>query len=136
MQLLVLPEHFAICRLEHDATIPAWATSGSFYSITRARNELSIVCPEEWVPNGAHCEPGWRCLRVAGTLDLSAVGILAALASPLAQAGVGVFAISTFNTDYLLVKSKDLAKALEVLCQEGHAVQVLAGAAGTRIQCH
>ena len=121
--LVVLPDPFSICRLAHDAPIPAWATSGSFYSITRTRDELSIVCPEEVVPNGTHCEPGWRGLRVAGTLDLSALGILAALASPLAQAGVSIFTISTFNTDYLLVKSKDLAKALEVLRQKGHFVR-------------
>lgn len=120
--LLLLDGAFAVCRLGGDSSIPAWATAGGFFSITRTADELS-VCAEDAVPDGVKCERGWRCLRVAGTIEFSAVGVLAALAVPLAEAGVSVFAVSTFDTDYLLVKDTDLPAALEALRRAGHVVQ-------------
>ena len=95
--------------------------------MTRTAEELSVVCREEVVPGGVRCERGWRCLRVAGTLDFSLVGVLALLLVPLAGAGVAVFCVSTFDTDYLLVRDADLARATEALGAAGH--RVAAGAA-------
>ena len=103
--------------------MPAWAT-GPFVSVTRTADELSVVCPEDVVPSEVRAERGWRCLRVAGTLDFSMAGVLAALVGPLAAAGVSVFAVSTFDTDYLLVKDQDLRRAVDVLRNAGHAVRV------------
>src|SRR3989442_1500343 len=112
LTILVLPNLFAICRLARDASIPAWATAADFFSITRTADEHSIVCRQDAVPEGILCERGWRCLRVAGTIPFSVVGVLASLTAPLAEAGISVFAVSTYDTDYLLVKEPDLEKAL------------------------
>jgi hypothetical protein len=122
LSLVLLSGPFAVCRLRADTPSPAWAT-GEFVSITRTADELSVVCREDAVPAGVRHEAGWRCLRVDGTLDLALVGVLAALAVPLAEAGVSVFAISTFDTDYLLVKKADLAKGIEALQAAGHRVR-------------
>ncbi len=120
--LLLLKETFAVCRLGRDAPVPPWATTGALSSITRTPDELSVVCAEEAVPEGVKCERGWRCLRVAGTIEFSVIGVLATLAVPLAEAGISVFAVSTFNTDYLLVKERDLPAALDALRRAGHVV--------------
>jgi len=120
--LASLSDLFAICRLKPDAPLPTWATSGPFLSITRTAEELSIVCPQAFVPDGVKCEKGWRCLRVAGWMDLSMIGVLPSLVSPLAEAHISVFAISTFNTDYLVVKENDLEKAIATLQRAGHSI--------------
>jgi aminoglycoside 6'-N-acetyltransferase I len=120
--LLVLDGTFAVCRLGGASPVPPWATFGDFLSITRTAEELSVVCPEAAVPEGVKCERGWRCLRVAGTVPFSAVGTLASLASPLAAAGVSLFAVSTFDTDYLLVKGDHLEKAVGALRGAGHVI--------------
>jgi hypothetical protein len=114
---------FAVCRLGADEHVPAWASAGQFCSITRTPDELSVVCAEECVPQGVKCERGWRCLRVGGAIEFSVVGVLASLAVPLAEAGISIFAVSTFDTDYLLVKAEDLPRALEALRSAGHVVQ-------------
>jgi hypothetical protein len=88
LTLIVVDGTFAVCRLQPDAPIPGWSTAGDFFSITHTPGELSIVCAEEAVPEGVKCEQGWRCLRVAGAIPFSVVGVLAALAVPLAEAGV------------------------------------------------
>jgi hypothetical protein len=115
--------HFAICQLAAAAAVPEWATTGPFVSITRTDDELSIVCTERSVPEGTKCERGWRCLRVAGKMEFSVTGVLASLVSPLAEAGISVFAIATFDTDYLLVKELDLPNALAALTKAGHIVR-------------
>ncbi len=124
MKLLLLPDRFTICRLEPDAAVPDWADSSSvgLRSITRTADELSIVCDEKDVPEGVKCESGWRAMRVAGTLDFSLSGVLASLATPLADAGVSIFAISTFDTDYLLVRDDDVGRAAGALQAAGHEV--------------
>ncbi len=122
LTLALLPGTFAVCRLPPDADIPGWAT-GEFVSVTRTGDELSVVCRQEAVPAGVRCESGWRCLRVAGILDFALVGILASLLVPLAEAGVSVFAASTFDTDYLLVREKDLGRAVAALHGAGHVVE-------------
>jgi hypothetical protein len=120
--LVVVPDLYAVCRLDARASVPTWAIAGSFFSITRSAEELSIVCSQDAVPDGVHSERGWRCLRVAGTMPFSAIGILASLTAPLAEAGISVFAISTFDTDYLLVKEKDLAATVDVLQRQGSVI--------------
>lgn len=121
LTLVPLEGTFAVCRLAADAPVPGWAAGGPFVSITRTGDELSVVCREEAVPAGVRCEWGWRCLRVAGTLDFSLVGVLASLVGPLAGAGVSVFAVSTFDTDYLLLKASDFERGVAVLRRAGHA---------------
>jgi hypothetical protein len=105
--------------LQPDAPPPSWAV-GELCSVTRAPNELSVVCPEQAVPAGARYQGGWRCLAVRGPLAFELTGVLAALASPLADAGVPIFALSTFDTDYLLVPGDDLETALSALAAAGH----------------
>jgi hypothetical protein len=122
LTLLPLDGAFAVCRLEPCAPVPAW-TAGEFVSVTRTAEELSVVCPEGVVPEGVRCERGWRAWRIAGTFDLnSAVGVLASVTAPLAEAGVGLFAVSTFDTDYLLVKAENADRAAEALRRAGHTV--------------
>jgi hypothetical protein len=122
LALIVVDGTFAVCRLEPDTPIPSWATGGHFFSITRTADELSVVCHQDDVPDGIPTERGWRCLRVVGTIPFSVVGILASLTAPLAEAGISVFAVSTFDTDYLLVKEQDLGAALEFLRRRGHTI--------------
>lgn len=118
--LSALPERLAICRLGPDEAVPDWVFATPFWSITRTDEELSLILLEEFVPSSWKSEKGWRCLKVLGPLDLSLTGVLASLSVPLAQAGVSIFAISTHDTDYLLVRNVDFDKAREVLVGHGH----------------
>ncbi|MFZ2054836.1 MAG: ACT domain-containing protein [Candidatus Aminicenantales bacterium] len=118
-----MPDTFAICRLPPDAGVPKWASGRGLLSITRTSDELSIVCAEAGVPEEVRSERGWRCLEVAGPLDLALTGVLASLANPLAEAQINIFAISTFDTDYLLVKEEKLARSIDVLTRSGHLLE-------------
>ncbi len=120
LTLSLLSDTFAICRLEPDADIPSWALAEDFCSITRTVEELSLVCLQEVVPEGTRAEKGYRCLKVEGPLDFSLTGILSSLTIPLAQAGISVLAISTFDTDYLLVKETQVDRAVQKLSQAGY----------------
>ncbi|MEE9530126.1 MAG: ACT domain-containing protein [Syntrophobacteria bacterium] len=120
LTLSLLSDTFAICRLEPEADIPSWALAGDFFSVTRTKEELSLVCLQESVPEGTRCEKGFRCFKVGGPLDFSLTGILSSLTIPLAQAGISVLAISTFDTDYLLVKETQVDRAVQKLSQAGH----------------
>ncbi|MBI5565893.1 MAG: ACT domain-containing protein [Chloroflexi bacterium] len=122
LTLSVLPESLMICRLDQAAAIPAWAT-GDFISITRTSDELSIVCNERDVPPGVKTDRNWRALKIEGPLDLSLTGVLASIAVPLAEAKINLFAISTFDTDYVLVKAHRVAEAIGVLRSAGHRVE-------------
>jgi hypothetical protein len=123
LNLTILDDRLAVCRLDPQAAIPAWATGKPFCSITRTGDELSIVCPERCVPAGVACEQGWRALKVAGPFDFTAVGILAALAQPLAEAGIPILAIGTYDTDYVLVKESQLERAVAALSARGHHIR-------------
>jgi hypothetical protein len=120
--LSLLPDTFAVCRLPAEAALPAWATAGAFCAITRTAAELSIVCAQAQVPSGVICQPGWRCLQVAGPLDFALTGVLASLSQPLAAAGISTFALSTYDTDYLLIPAEHLSQAIIALQKAGHAV--------------
>jgi len=114
---------FAVCKLASDAPIPLWATTRQPFTITRTADELSVACREEMPPPGTVCERGWRCLRVVGAMPFTQVGVLASLTVPLAKAGIGIFAFSTFDTDYLLIKADDYPKALAALRAAGHGFE-------------
>jgi hypothetical protein len=122
VQLYALDELYAIVRLEPDANVPVWASNGHFWSITRSDSELSIVCPQEDVPADASAERGWCALEVAGPLDFSLTGVVSSLVAPLAEEEIPIFLISTFETDYLLVREPDLHRSVEALTSAGHSV--------------
>jgi hypothetical protein len=120
--LELLPGPFVVARLDPQSEIPPWASGQPFVSVTRTDDETSIVCPQTAVPPDVLCERGFRCLKVRGPLAFSEIGILESLARPLAEAGVSIFAISTFDTDYLLVAEADLDRGLAALSEAGYSV--------------
>jgi uncharacterized protein len=121
MRLRVVDSALAIARLEPGAPIPVWASlDPALTCIARTASELSIVCAEERVPEDVRCDRGWRALVVEGPLSLTLTGVLAALARPLAEAGIVIFALSTFDTDYVLVRQADLERAIATLSAAGH----------------
>lgn len=120
LSLVILAERFAICRLAPDGPLPECPGHAPFWSLTRAGEGLSIVLPEEEAPKDWKAERGWRCIQVVGPLDLNLVGVLASLAASLAQAGVSLFAVSTYDTDYVLVREEHLAEARRALLAGGH----------------
>ncbi len=122
-KLLLLSETLCICRLERNAPIPEWALTGGFSSITRTGQELSVVCPQDQVPPGILKQEGWKALQVEGPLDFSLTGVLASLTEPLAKEGISVFAISTYDTDYLLVKEKQMEGTIQRLREEGYEIK-------------
>jgi hypothetical protein len=119
----LLPETFAIVRLAPDAAIPAWATKRPLFSVTRTEEELSILTPASEVPAGFLQQTDWRILKLRGPFELSEVGVLAAVTGPLAKAGVSIFVISTFDTDYLSVQTKQLRAAILALETAGHVIE-------------
>jgi hypothetical protein len=121
--LAVLPGPFAIVHLAAAAPFPRWAVQGEFFSVTRTSDEVSVVCAADQVPNDVTVEADWRVLKVKGPFALSEIGVLAALAAPLAEAKVSLFAISTFDTDYLLVGEKQLLAAIAALRGAGHRIR-------------
>lgn len=121
MELVLHDEELALCRLDPDSPVPDWASSG-FVCTVSTPEELSIVCPAACVPDDVETNPGWRALRVAGTLDLAATGILVKLLAPLDQAEVPIFVVSTFDTDYVLVPGERLEAATTALSEAGHPV--------------
>jgi hypothetical protein len=125
LALDVLDVHLAVCRMNHDAPIPSWLprTTSPLTAIVRTDDELSVVCPAAEVPGDVHHEGPWRAFKVAGPLDFALVGILARLAAALAEADISIFAISTFDTDYLLVRADDLDAAAAALRGAGHDVR-------------
>ncbi len=118
LRLTVLDDRLAVCRLVPDAALPDWLSwTGGLTAVCRTAEELSLVCREDELPEGVRAERGWRAFKVGGPLDFALTGILAGLAAPLAEAGISIFAISTFDTDYLLVRAADLERAREVLAK-------------------
>lgn len=123
LEVVVLRNSFGVCRFGPKALVPAWVDHGSFWSVSRTPEELSIVCEEDHMPSGIHAERGFSCLKVVGPMDFATVGVLAVLTAPLAAAGISLFSISTFDTDYLLVRRTDLPDAIDALREAGHVVQ-------------
>lgn len=118
----VLGETFAVSRLEPDAAVPAWGLGGAFFTVSRSADELSVLCEASRVPDNVRSEGGWRALKLHGPFDFALTGVLASVLAPLADAGVGIFAVSTFDTDYVLVKDERLGDALAALQEAGHTL--------------
>lgn len=125
LTLVVMPQPLAVCRLATQDGVPNWAMGGEFFAVTRTPEELSIVCEQAHVPSDVLCERNWRSLKVLGPLDFSLTGILSAIATPLAVAEISIFAISTYDTDYVLIKMEKLEAAIAVLSEAGYKIQVL-----------
>jgi len=115
-----LEGRFAVCRLSADAAIPAWAMSASFASITRTGDERSVVCPQENVPSEVQAERNWVGFKLQGPFPFSQTGILASFLTPLAEGGIPIFALSTYDTDYVFVKQESAEAALHALQSAGH----------------
>jgi hypothetical protein len=111
---------YAVVRLDSDAPVPAWAATGEFKSITRTSEELSIVCPVANLPphiTSSHC---WIALKLEGPFPFSLTGVLLSFIEPLSSNRIPIFAISTYDTDYVLIQQESLSQALEILKQAGH----------------
>ena len=120
LTLSVLEDSFSVCRLAPDAGIPPWVPAKGFASATRTADELSIVCISDAVPDTVRAEHGFRVLKIEGPFDFSLTGILLAVIGPLADADIPIFALSTYDTDYVMVKKVDLKPAVSVLSAFGH----------------
>ena len=122
LSLSVLSGEYAVCRLDPHAAPPAWAFAGELWSVTRTPDELSVVCAAGQVPEGVQAARGWAALKLRGPFDFGLTGILASVLNPLRDAGVGIFALSTYDTDYVLVAQEQLDKAVAALRDAGHHV--------------
>ena len=120
MRLRTLPDSYAVVRLHPGADLPEWVDQGPFRSVTRTDNEVSVVCRDHDVPEGESVDRGWTVLEVMGPLDFSLTGVIASLVAPLADAGLPIFVISTFESDYVLIRSSDLGQAADALEEAGH----------------
>ena len=119
----LLPATLAVCRLESGAPVPGWALTGPFVSITRTADELSVICPEPAVPAGLVAAPGWRCLKLEGPFDFSVTGLVASFSGLLAGARISLMVVCTYDTDYLLVRSHDLDRAIATLEAGGYRIR-------------
>ncbi|MBN1313553.1 MAG: ACT domain-containing protein [Anaerolineae bacterium] len=125
LNLTILPERFAICKLDREERLPNWGQKAAFSSVTRTHDELSIICPEVHVPPGTICEKGWRAFKFEGPFEFDLIGILNSVTVPLAEAQISIFALSTYDTDYVLVKEAQLEAAISVLSDCGHVIRQL-----------
>ena len=122
LELVVGEGRYAVCRLPADAPAPTWADGEGLVAVVRTADELSVVCDERRVPADVRCEDGFACLSVVGPLDFALTGVLAGIATALADAHVPLLAVSTFDTDHVLVRADDLARAVEALGAVGMRV--------------
>ena len=120
LQLFILPQELAICRFPPDTPLPEALSQSPFWSVTRTKSELSIVLPEVMVSKDWKAEKGWRAIGIEGVLAFGLTGILSSLAAPLAASNISIFAISTFDTDYILVRSEALERAKTELLKQGY----------------
>ena len=123
LDLVVLPELLAVCRLSADCALPTWLVGSALISVTRSSDETSIICEAASVPPGVPVEAGWRAIKVCGPLDFDLTGVVLSIAQPLAEAGVSIFALSTYDTDYVLVRESALAIAVAALSSAGHRIE-------------
>lgn len=123
LNLRLLEKKYGVCRLSKDEAIPKWGYKGEFFSITKTDDEVSIVTEEENIPEDIKCERQWRILKIEGPLDFSLVGILSKISTLLAENSISIFAISTYDTDYILVKEQCIEKAIEVLNNNNYYVK-------------
>ena len=122
MKITLMKEKFAVCKLDSEDVIPKWVDTKEFNSITRTNDELSIVCIDKNIPKDIVSEKDWRILKIEGVLDFSLVGILAKISSILAEEKISIFAISTYNTDYILLKEENSGNAIKILRENGYNI--------------
>ena len=122
--LTLLALKLSVCQMDKNEPPPSWATTSSFYSVTKTDDELSVVCPSVVVPEGVKAEKGWIVYKVEGPLDFGMTGVLASVADPLASAKISIFAISTYDTDYILVKEENRESSLAALKKAGITVEL------------
>lgn len=122
LSLRALEGQFSVCRVPAGSALPTPANGAALWSATVTGDEVSVVCADDSAPDGAAVEPGWRALAVSGPLAFELTGVLASLATPLADAGVPIFALSTYDTDYILVPAERLEVAAVALRDAGHEV--------------
>lgn len=115
LNLRLLKDTYGVCRLNKDDSIPSWAFDGEFFSITKTNDELSIVCLENNIPSDIKYEKFWKILKIEGPLDFSLVGILSKISSLMAENNISIFAISTYDTDYILIKKEKIDSAVNIL---------------------
>lgn len=122
LTMKLLKEKYGVCRFDNSVSIPSWAFEGEFYSISKTEDELSIVCLQENIAEGIKSEKDWRVFKVEGPLDFFLVGILSKISGLMAEEGISIFAISTYDTDYILIKEKDISKAIEKFVKQGYCI--------------
>ncbi len=124
LTMKVLKSNFSVVRLAQDEDIPKWALDSECYSITKTEDELSILCDSQCVPKNSQLvvEDNWKAFKVLGPLDFSLVGILSNISKVLADASISIFAISTYDTDYILVKENDLSGAVTALANNNYEI--------------
>lgn len=122
LNLSVLKGTYGIAQLDPQSSIPPWASQGEFFSITRSTEELSVVCLASAIPESVRSDQGWRIFKIQGPFAFDQVGILNAVTSVFAEKGIGLFAISTYDTDYILVKEDHLDHVIASLMDAGHQV--------------
>ncbi|MFF2320717.1 ACT domain-containing protein [Agrobacterium sp. NPDC058088] len=122
VKLKLLDGAYGVARLQAEAPIPAWADGAGFLSISRTDDELSIVCRQERIPDDIQADTGWNCLKLQGPFAFDETGIVLSVIGPLSTNEIGIFVVSTFDGDHLLVKSKDLEKTFELLASAGHSL--------------
>ena len=118
----MLKNKYAICTLPNTAPIPDWALTETLISITRTDKELTIVCKQDMTPSELQCDINWRCFKIDGSFDLNQTGVISSISSPLADAGISIYIISTYDTDYFLVKEGNLDKTISTLSDIGHNI--------------
>ena len=123
LTIVIYEKMYAVCQLQPGATFPTWAEGPEFVSITRTAAELSIVCQQDMLPGDVRAEKNRRLMRIEGKLGFELTGVLASVTAPLSKAELSIFAISTYDTDYLLIADEDLQKATETLEAAGHTIR-------------
>lgn len=120
MKLRLLPDAFVVAQIPATEPFPDWGCTGGFSSVTRTPEEWSVVCETSFLPDGIRAETDWRIIQIEAVLDFALTGILSSLLAPLAAAGIPVFVLSTYNTDYVMVRSRHLAGAVFSLSEAGY----------------
>ncbi len=112
----------AVCQLPEDAPIPEWASHGTFQALLRTPGEVTVICDAAIVPDDVRSQKHWRCFSLKGPIPFTETGVLSSIAVPLAAAGIGIFVLSTFDTDYVLVAGRQLDDATKALAAAGHRI--------------
>ena len=122
LNLSALKDSYSICKLDPNSDVPGWEQEGDFYSISRTTNELSIICDRRNIPENINCEHNWRVLMIEGPFEFEEIGILNSITKPLAEANISLLTISTFDTDYILIKENYFSEAIKTLESAGQVI--------------